>query len=161
MAIMIFALFIIFPFLLGFCHTRMSKQVPAILIYYRYFMSFNMVLAAVFVAFRMLLDGPGEAQLASWEFSPMFYLYGVALISMALMGAFTLFSRQSILKAPAILWAIFLALSTAVNALELLQGMIELNMIFIVHMAYNLITVGIILIFLWLLRGHRVSELFS
>ncbi len=148
----VFALFLVPPFLLAFFHARVNKKVPGILIYYRYFMSFNMIFAALFVAVRMLLDAPSEAQLVGWDFSPMFYLYGIALLSMALMGALTVFSRHSILMAPAILWTIFLTLSILTNLVELVQHSITANNLVVVNMLYDVVTIVIMLCFLWLLR---------
>lgn len=152
MSEMIFALFLIPPFVLGFFHARVNKEIPAILIYYRYFMTFNVIFGGIFVAARMFLDGPAEAQSVSWEFSPMFYLYGAALLSMALMGAFTLFSRHSLLMAPAILWTIFLSLATTVNLIGLVHHTIEANSLVIAHMIFNALTIMIMLGFLYFLR---------
>lgn len=149
---LIFVFLLLFPFLLGFLHVRVSQRVKPTLIYYRYFMTFNMILAAILVAIRMLFDGPAEAQLLSWDFSPIFYWYGISLMSMALMGVFTLFSRRSILLAPAILWAIFLTLFIITSLVGFAFHTLEASNMVIAHLSYNFITVIIMLYFLWVLR---------
>jgi hypothetical protein len=148
---LVFAFLLLFPFLLGFLHVRVNHRVKPALIYYRYFMTFNMILSSILVSVRMLFDGPAEAQLLSWDFSPIFYWYGVSLLSMALMGVFTLFSRRSIFLAPAILWAVFLMLSIITSFMGFTFHTLDASNIVIAHQFYNLISVFIMLYFLWVL----------
>lgn len=152
MSIIIFALFLVPPFLLAYVHSRFSKTRPAIFLYYRYFMFFNMVFGGFFVALRMLFDGAEEAQLSGWQFSPVFYLYGVSLLSMSLMGVFTLFARSRLMLAPAILWSIFVFLTLLMNLIGMLHQALSLDAFMVIHMLYNFITLVIMLYFLWTLR---------
>ncbi len=145
---------LILPFLLGYIHTGINKKTKPVLIYYRYFMSFNMLLAALFVAARMILIGPQAAQISGWVYSPVFHLYGIAILSMAVMAAVSLYQNNRIILAPLICWLTFLVLSTFSHVYEITRHNIADINIMYVHIAYYFITSVIMLRFLYLLKKN-------
>lgn len=128
---------LLLPFLLGYIHQGVTKRVPAMILYYRYFMLCNMVLAGLFVSARMFFDGQTAAQTSGWAFSPLYHLYAIAVLSMVVLALVTLFSRKSIMLAPAILWSAFLLLSVVANAFEIARGAITIPGIMVVHIIYG------------------------
>jgi len=151
------ALLLILPFLLSYIHTSFNKKVPAQLLTYRYFMTFNMILAGVFVAGRMFLAGHQAAAITGWNYSPIFHLYGIAVLSMALMGAITVYSRKIIMLSPAICWSFFLILSTISHLYQLTYHQIaDVNIIY-VHIIYNVLVTAIMLRYVYLFN-HNPKE---
>lgn len=111
-----------------------------------------MILAGAFVAGRMFFGGVQAAQIAGWAFSPIFHLYAIAVFSMVVLGAVSLFSRSSLLLAPAIIWSVFLLLSAITEIVEIQKHLLADVNIIILHIAYNSITVILMLFFMALLR---------
>ena len=89
---------LILPFVLGYIQCGFRKGIQVMVAYYRYFAFINVILSAVFVASRIFIEGPEAAAVSGWTFSPIFHLYSIALLSIALMGLFTLFKNDRIIE---------------------------------------------------------------
>ena len=143
---------VVLPFLLSALHNGWRKPEEPTLVAYRYFATFNMLLAGIFVGGRMFLNGPQAAIISGWAYSPMFHLYGIALFSMSIMAFFTLYRRNAIMLAPAICWSVFLLLSTVSHVVELEHHEIGAVNIIYVHIIYNLVVSGVLLYYIYQLR---------
>ena len=138
------------PFMLGYIHLGANKKTPALIIYYRYFMTFNMILAGFFVTGRLLFDGRHAAQISGWAYSPLFHLYAIAILSMVLLGLLTVYSRKIIMLAPAICWSAFLLLSMIFHVYNIIYHVINDVNIIMVHIVYNIMVSVIMLRFIYL-----------
>lgn len=146
---------LILPFGLAFIHSCVNKRLMPPLLYYRYFMTFNMILASLFVTGRMFFDGPHAAAINGWAYSPVYNLYGVAIFSMAILALLTVYSRRIIMLAPAICWSAFLILSTVCHLYQLNHNHVYAVQAIYVHIIYN------ILVSLIMLRMvHRINTMF-
>jgi len=132
------------PFVLGYIHAGSKQGFQSTVLYYRYFVFFNMVFSAIFVAGRMFMVGPEAAAISGWAYSPVFHLYGVALLSMALMGLFTVFKPDRIMLAPAMCWSIFLILSSISHLYQIYSHAIKDVNIILLHVTYNIVVTGIL-----------------
>jgi len=148
------AVFLLLPFILGYIHQKGVKNERSAIIFYRYFMFFNMLLSGLFVAGRMIFDGRNAAAISGWSYNPLFILYGLAVLSMVLMGFFTLFSRTCLMLAPAILWTAFLITSAIAHVIEISMGRIADVGIIMVHISFDIVIVIVMLRFLFSLRGN-------
>lgn len=153
--IIVCVLFLLLPFILGYVHTSASHRTPKALLYYRYFMLFNMIFAGLIVALRILFTGPKAALDTGWSYSPMFQLYGVAVLSMVIMGIVTVFSRNILALAPAILWFTFLLLATILNIEEIVHHIIQNVTTMTIHIGYNIIVCIILGLFFFRLKKIR------
>ena len=143
------AAFLVVPFVLGYLHTTFREhRTPVLLIYFRYFMLFNMVIAGFIVAMRILFSGPDAARDTGWLFSPMFQLYAVAILSMAVMGVLTVFSRTPLVLAAPVLWLTILVLATILHAEEIAKGLVNNVNEMYVHIGYAILVCGIMLYFI-------------
>lgn len=154
MLALILAAFLVLPVFLGHVHTRFSRRTPPLLLYFRYFMLFNMLIAGIIVALRVLYDGPQAAVLSGWAYSPVFQLYGIAILSMIVMGILTIFSRKPIMLAAPILWLTFLILATILHAEEIAEQIVRNVAIIYVHIGYNLLVCAALILFILKLK-HR------
>ena len=143
---------LVMPFLLGYIHTSANKRTPATVLYYRYFVAFNLMFSGLFVTTRMFVNGPAAAAVSGWAYSPIFQLYGVAILSMVILGLVAVLSRKSIMLAPGILWATFLILSSLLFIEQISQHQIAAMDIILVHIVYSLIVAGCLLRFVVKLR---------
>lgn len=160
--IIICSILLLLPFMLSYIHVGANKKTPARFIYYRYFMTFNMILAGLFVAGRMFINGRGAAATSGWLYSPMFKLYGIAILSMVILALLTLFVRSILMIAPAIVWTVFLLLSSLSHLHQIRHHEIAVANIIIVHVIYNL-TISIIMLRYVLqimnyFKGHSVNS---
>lgn len=145
---------LLLPALLAYIHTSANKRIPSLLIHYRYFMAFNMVFSGMFVATRVMVNGHNAAAVSGWAYSPLFNLYGVAILSMSLLALFTIFSRKSIVLAPALLWSIFLTLSSITQLIQINAHVTNAVGILLVHVAYNTIVTVVMLRFAVSIKGR-------
>jgi len=156
------AVLIILPFLLGYIHAGSKKGFQSTVLYYRYFVFINVVFSALFVAGRMFLAGPEAAAISGWAYSPVFQLYGIALLSMALMGLFTVLKQERIMLAPAICWSIFLMLSSISHLYQVYFHAIKDVNIILVHVTYNIVVSGILARYIFVIsrrfRCQRVAQ---
>ncbi len=150
--IIVCILFLLLPFILGYVHTSATHRVPKVLLYYRYFMLFNMIFAGLIVALRILFTGPKAALDTGWSYSPMYQLYGVAILSMVVMGIVTTFSRTILAIAPAILWFTFLFLATILNIEEITHHIIQNVATMTIHIGYNMLVCIILGLFFFKLK---------
>lgn len=142
----ILSIFIVLPFLLAYVHTSINKTIAFTLLSYRYFIIVNIVLAGLFVAGRMFLDGQTAAQVSGWSYSPVFHLYGIAILSIAIAALITVFCKSNAKLVPALIWTIFVVLSSVSHIYNLTRHMIEDSHIIVLHIIYNSV-VAIALIF--------------
>lgn len=149
------AILLIIPFVFAYLHSRKNPRILTILLYYRYFMIFNMIIAGLFVTSRMFFDGPHAAEISGWAYSPIYRLYAASVFSMVIMAMLCIFSRRIILLAPAICWSAFLLLSTMLHIHELDRHLTNAIYSIYVHIAYNLLVV-----FITLTMAHRLNSLF-
>lgn len=128
------------PYLLGRIHARICTNLNSTIIYYRYFVIFNMILSGIFVIGRIFINSQIDMAL---------YLYIIAVLSMLVMAILTVFLRKSIMLAPAICWSIFLILSTILHVYQVQHHDIaEVNIIY-VHIIYNLIVSCILILYIF------------
>jgi hypothetical protein len=132
------AVLMVLPFVLGYIQRGVSKEMATTITYYRYFVCINVIFSALFVAVRMFLQGPQAAASSGWAYSPVFHLYGVALLSVALMSCFTLFKQERIMVAPAMCWSFFLVLSSITHIYQIMAHDIKGIGIIWVHIIYNI-----------------------
>ncbi len=148
------AVLVALPFLLGYIHVGSKKNFRSTIIYYRYFAFINIVLSAFFVAGRMFMVGPEAAAISGWAYSPVFHLYGIALLSVALMGLLTLFKRERIMVAPAMCWSIFLVISSMAHLYQInLHEIKDVNII-LVHVVYNFVVTIILWRYVSVINRH-------
>jgi len=148
---------LLLPFILGYIHTGINKRVQPVLIYYRYFMTLNMIIAGLFVTSRLFIQGEQAAQISGWAYSPIFHLYALAVLSMVIMGFMTVYSRKIIMIAPAICWSVFLILSTISYIYQLTQHLIADVNIISVHIVYSLLVSLIMLRFISKLTRRQLQ----
>ena len=156
--IAICAVLVILPFLLAYIHVGAKKGMHITVKYYRYFAFFNVVLSAIFVASRMFLVGPKAAAISGWAYSPIFHLYGIALLSIALMALVTLFRNERMMLAPAICWTFFLVLSSVSHLLQVQAHEIKDVQIILVHVGYNAIVSLILWRFIAVINRHYRTQ---
>lgn len=150
----IYGLLLVAPFLLGYIHQRQDQSTRAIVVYYRYFMFFNMIIAGLFVAAQVFMSAMQAGALFMWTYHTAFNLYGLAILSMVLMGAFTIFSRKKTMLAPAICWSLFLLLSTVPQITQITQHKVVNTDILMLQATDNLIVAVMMLGFLYLLKHY-------
>lgn len=155
---LLFTLAVLFfiPFLLGYIHVGINKKTNPALIYYRYFITFNIIIAGIFVTIGMFVEGAEISQASGAAYNPIFQLYAISILSMVLMSAITAFSRQIIMLAPAICWFVFLLLSTIVHIYQISQHVLLDTNIVWAHIVYNLLVLIILLRFIFVLKKSRV-----
>lgn len=156
LAIVCLALLIL-PFILGYIQCGVRKTIVSAVCYYRYFSFMNVILAAVFVSGRMFFAGESEAMtITGWSFSPIYHLYGIAILSAALLGLFTLFKNERVMLSVSIYWCFFAVLSSLSHAYQIYLHQVKQVDILVVHIVYNLVVVGILLYFIRkIYRGTR------
>ena len=125
-----------------------------VLVYFRYFAFINVILSAVFVASRIFIEGPEAAAVSGWTFSPIFHLYSIALLSIALMGLFTLFKNDRIMLASAMCWCYFLVLSSVSHLYQVEMHQIKDVRIILVHVGYNVLVTLVLLRFIAKINRH-------
>jgi len=145
---------VILPFLLGYIHTGSKSGFHVTRIYYRYFAFINIVVSAFFVAGRMFLVGPKAAAISGWAYSPVFHLYGIALLSIGLMGLWALFKQDRMMIVPAVCWSIFLVLSSVSHLYQVDMHQIKDVSIILVHVAYNLAVAIVLMRFVSKINHH-------
>ena len=145
---------LLLPFVLGYIQRGSKKGIHVVVTYYRYFVFINVILSAIFVSSRMFFYGPEAAAISGWTYSPIFHLYGIALLSMALMGLFTVFKDGRIMLAPAMCWSYFLVLSSISHVYQVYVHAIKDVSIILVHVGYNILVVLVLLRFMSILNRH-------
>lgn len=143
---------LILPFILGAIHIQMTKHVNPVVVYYRYFLFFNLVLAGGFVALRMLFAAHNVATQSGFMDTPMIGDFGVAILSIVLTGLFTMFVRGRLNLAGGIVWVIFLILSSLIHIYQLSYHEIKYTDLITIHIIWNVVVAVILLIFLFLVR---------
>lgn len=141
------AVMLLLPFLLGYIQRGSGDKSQATITYYRYFVFINVILSAIFVAGRLFFMGPEAAAVSGWTYSPIFHLYGIAVISMALLGLFTVFKRDRLMLASAMCWSYFLVLSSVSHLYQVYAHQIKNVDTIYVHVIYNAIVVLILMRF--------------
>jgi hypothetical protein len=136
------AVLLVAPFLLAYIHGSFNKKVPAAVLYYRYFITFNVILSGIFVAVRMLAQGSDA----------IYYSYAIAIFSIIAMTLVTGYSRREIMLAPAICWIFFLIFSSVLHVHEILKTTVVDTTILYAHVGYNIIVAFILLAFVLSLR---------
>lgn len=150
------AAMLILPFLLGYAHMRMRHKLwQRDLIYYRYFVCFNVIFASLVVAGRVFLE---SQQVPDIE-GTIYDFYAIAVLSMMITALFTLFARHQLMFAAAANWIAFVVLSTLMHLV--LIGMQEDGDVGLawVHVMYNLCVITILSVLMWRLRKTMRANL--
>jgi hypothetical protein len=146
-------LFLIIPFIAGYLH-----KPNASVIYFRYFVAFNIIITALIIASRNIIHGPHSAAVSGWAYSPMFQQYGMAMLSIALFALLNLFKKSQLQLAAPTLWVIFLLLATILHIHEIMAGEIKNLAIIWAHIGYNIASCIILSIFILKLKRHESSQ---
>jgi len=145
---------LILPFLIGFVHLKLKNKTHPNIIYYRYFIIFNVVMVGIFVAARVFMESQEVPEVES----SIYDFYAIALISMIIMALITLFSRHQLMLAPALCWVIFMLLSTMMHLIRVsTQNETDLNVLWI-HVAYNAIVTLMLIVFVWRVKKTLKSD---
>lgn len=126
------------PFLLSYIHLKIKGDyAKSSLVYYRYFVFFNVIFASLVVAARVFLESQQVPEIES----NVYDFYAITVLSIMIAALFTLFARHQLMLASAINWIAFIILSTAMHFV--LMGMQEDGNVKIawVHVIYNMIVV--------------------
>lgn len=132
---------LIVPFILGYAHVRWRDcEEQSALVYYRYFVCFNVIFASLVVAGRVFLE---SQQVPEIEAS-IYDFYAIAVLSIMITALFTLFSKHQLMLASAVSWIAFVILSTLMHFV--LIGMQEDGDVSLawVHVGYNILVVAIL-----------------
>ncbi len=107
------------PFLLAFIHSKLLRSASSAVLYYRYFVFFNMIVIALIVSMRLLFSTGQTIEVSGWFYGAMMEQYSFALLSLVVLAVATLFLKGSIKYAPAIAWITFLLLSAVLRVNEI------------------------------------------
>lgn len=144
---------LLLPFVLGYAHIRMRRVTEqTALVYYRYFVCFNVIFASLVVAGRVFLE---SQQVPEIEAS-IYDFYAIAVLSIMITALFTLFSRHQLMLASAVSWIAFVILSTLMHFV--LIGMQEDGDVSLawVHVGYNVLVV--VILSMLMLRVKRTFQ---
>lgn len=150
----IYGLLLVSPFLLGYIHQRQNNELQPVVVYYRYFMFFNMIIAGLFVAAQVFMAAKETGTLLMWAYHSAFDLYGIAILSMVFMGVLTVFSRKKIMLAPAICWSVFLLLSTLSQVVQITEHKIANTHETTLQLANNVLVAMVLIGFLYFLKNY-------
>lgn len=155
------AILLVLPFLLAYIQNGSRKGIQVTISYYRYFAFFNVILSAIFVGGRIFFEGRSAGAVSGWAFSPIFYSYALALFSIALTGLFTVFCNGRIMLAASMCWSYFLVLSSALHVFQVQMHQIKDVSIILVHVAYNILVVLVLLRFIAKINRYYRSQQFA
>lgn len=141
------------PFILAYIHTIINKKMKSVITYYRYFMTFNMIISGLFVTVRMFFDGPHAASLSGWSYSPIYHLYAIAILSMVILGLLTIYNKRIIMLAPAMCWSVFLVLSSISHIYQIYYHQIKIVPVIFIHIAYNLLVSLILFRYIYIINS--------
>src|SRR3990167_2760943 len=134
---------LLLPFVIGFIHLKMKKNPSrSSLVYYRYFVFFNVIFASLVVAGRVFLESQQVPEIEG----NIYDFYAISVLSIMITALFTLFSRHQLMLASAVSWIAFIFLSTVMHFV--LIGMQEdgkANLAW-VHVGYNMVVVMVLLV---------------
>jgi len=147
---LILVAFFILPFLLAFVHTRFFHREEGALVYYRYFAFANISVAGAIVAGRMLRMGHDSA---------IFQLYGLAIFSMVLLSILTLFRRDSLRLASALVWAIFILMSSVSHGLQIWHHVATGVHALLTHVIYNVLVACVLFYYYFRLQFSNRGSL--
>lgn len=137
--------FVILPFFLAFIHSKFKQTSQYELLNYRYFVFFNVVLSGLSVSLRTLLT-----QL----FHPAYDMVATAMLAMVTFTLLTLWRKNALMLAPALLWSIFVLFGAIFHLLEIhfaRNTVPHINMLWL-HIAYDLLVCIVLAIFIRRLR---------
>ena len=146
-------LFLITPFILGYIHKSRATQV-----FYRYFIITNIIITALIIASRNIINGPHSAAVSGWAYSPMFQQYGIAVLAIALFALVNLFKKNELQLAAPMLWIIFLILATILHIHEIMAGEIKNLTIIWAHIGYNIASCIILSVFIHKLKRQEFFQ---
>lgn len=145
---------LILPYMFGYAHTRYKTGVDVHKINYRYFVVFNIIIAGLFVTGRILMM---SQQVPAAE-SSIYVAYAIAILSMMSLAVISLFSRTHLMLAPAIVWSLFLAMSSVTHLWQIMTHAKANANVLWVHIIYNAIVINILLRFLRLLAKTEPQQ---
>ncbi len=149
------------PFLFASVQQRLYPSNISLLVYYRYFVFFNVILVGFFLVGRLFFRGPQDAAAMGWAYTPLYTQYALTILSIVIMALVTLFSRGSLNLAAAICWSIFLLFSVVMHLFEWHHGALKLTPIILVHLVFDSIVALILLRFVFLLKNASRKQRFS
>ena len=131
---------LVLPCVLGYFHARISGLGKNSLLIYRYFALFNIVLAGLSIVVRVLMKH---------YLDPVYDMITAAILSMIFFTLVTLWRKDILMLAPALLWSFFVLLGAIFHIQELLHHVVDAWSILLVHILYDVfVATGLLVMFM-------------
>ncbi|MBX9705072.1 MAG: hypothetical protein K5Q00_02365 [Gammaproteobacteria bacterium] len=139
---------ILLPFALAVLHRKVNpRHVHLKRLMFGYFLFFNVFLKGVPIGIAAVFDGHKMATDNHWAYNPMISQYGIALISLGLLGLGGSFLRGGFRMAAAVGFASFSFLAAVLHITQLFEGLAPAVENVYVLIIFDLLTALILLYF--------------
>jgi hypothetical protein len=133
----IMLLFLLAPVIIGRMHAHLRKQSACLIRYtYRYFVVFNVILAGLSVVIRLYHQKP---------FLPSVQLLILAILSMVAFATWSIFQKDRMQLAPAILWTLFVSMGAFMHLIYYINN--RAKTVSLLHLGYDVIVAMALLFF--------------
>lgn len=124
---------LIAPWIGAYLSSRVNRRVPAILLYYRYFVSSCVFLLSIYTSSLIFGVPYTFIKEAGYAYSMIDNYYAGLLVAMAIVTAATLYGRSMLILASSLLWIYYLALNIILNIELQLRHIGKFSQFFAVH----------------------------